>query len=125
MRKEKEIIKPPKQIRWKILNKKRRGLKMKKKDVIAYLAKQLGFSKSDVQRVLEQQDRILELMAELMKEQDIEKLRLGSLILELKKNKAREYVNPKTKEEQEIEEKKVVKVRYKKKAKYGSKKKDK
>lgn len=98
---------------------------MKKKDVIAYLAKQLGFSKSDVQKVLEQQDVILELMAELMKEQDIEKLRLGSLILELKKNKAREYVNPKTKEEQEIEEKKVVKVRYKKKAKYGSKKKDK
>ena len=67
----------------------------------------------------------IELDAELMKEQDIEKLRLGSLILELKKNKAREYVNPKTKKEQEIEEKKVVKVRYKKKAKYGSKKKDK
>lgn len=93
---------------------------MNKKEIVAYLAEELGYTKVDVERIIEQQNIILELLSIIMKEKGVEKLRLGDLILEMKKSKARDYINPKTKEQMEIKEKINVKVKYKRKKKYGS-----
>lgn len=92
---------------------------MNKKEIISYLSKELHFTKVDVEAMLEQQNVVLALMVKIMQEKGIEKLRLGDLILEMKKTEARDYINPRTKKLMKLDEKTSIKVKYKKRKRYG------
>lgn len=92
---------------------------MNKKEIISYLSKELHFTKVDVEAMLEQQNVVLALMVKIIQEKGIEKLRLGDLILEMKKTGAREYINPRTKKLMNLDEKTSIKVKYKRRKRYG------